>query len=166
MKVLENYVHAWLGARMNVLQRDPLPLFAHVDHLVTGAWPKYQQFVGRLWTDPMQVGAARVELPVRSLPNALRELQEHKRKRLDSPLSVTEWSRLMVFFGVDHASGVKNLFKLPVKTADQSVRLAHRLHTLAAVRNLVTHRATASGPTLEAFRKGYYLAFEDLAQMA
>ncbi len=166
MKVLENYVHAWLGARMNTLQRDPLPLFEHVAHLVTGAWPKYQQFVGRLWQDPVQVGTAKVELPVRSLPNALRELQEHKRKRLDSPLSVTEWARLMVFFAVDHPSGVKNLFKLPVKSGDQSVRLAHRLHTLAAVRNLVTHRAAASAPTLEAFRKGYYAAFEDLTQMA
>jgi HEAT repeat protein len=166
MKVLENYVHAWLGARMNTLQRDPLPLFSHVDHLVTGAWPRYQQFVGQRWQDPVAVGNARVELPVRSLPNALRELQEHKRKRLDSPLSVTEWSRLMVFFAVDHPSGVKNLFKLPVKSADQSVRLAHRLHTLAAVRNLVTHRAVATGPTLEAFRKGYYAAFEELAQMA
>ena len=77
------------------------------------------------------------------IANALRELQERKRKRLDSPLSVTEWSRLMVFLGVDHPSGVKNLFKLPIKSADQSVRLAHRLHTLAAVRNLVTHRAAA-----------------------
>jgi HEAT repeat protein len=166
MKVLENYVHAWLGARMNTLQRDPLPLFAHVDALVTTAWPKYQQFVGQRWTDPVSVGNARVDVPLRSLPNALRDLQEHKRKRLDSPLSVTEWSRLMIFFAVDHPSGVKNLFKLPVKSADQAVRLAHRLHTLAAVRNLVTHRAVATGPTLEAFRKGYYGAFEDLAQMA
>ncbi len=166
MKVLENYVHTWLGVRMHGLQRDPLPLFAHVDALVSTAWPKYQQFVGQRWTDPVTVGTARVDVPLRSLPNALRDLQEHKRKRLDSPLSITEWSRLMVFFAVDHPSGVKNLFKLPVKSADQSVRLAHRLHTLAAVRNLVTHRAVASGPTLEAFRKGYYGAFEELALMA
>jgi hypothetical protein len=103
---------------------------------------------------------------VRALPNALRELQEHRRKRLDSVLSVTEWARLMVFFAVDHPSGIKNLFRLPVKSADQSVRLAHRLHTLAAVRNLVAHRAAASAPTLEAFRKSYYAAFEDLAKMA
>ncbi|MCB9562983.1 MAG: HEAT repeat domain-containing protein [Kofleriaceae bacterium] len=166
MKVLENYVHAWLSARMSTLQRDPVPLFEHVDRLVSSAWPKYQQYVGQRWQDPMQVGQARVELPVRSLPNALRELQERRRKRLDSPLSITEWSRLMVFFAVDHPSGVKNLFKLPVKNADQAVRLAHRLHTLAAVRNLVTHRAAASATTLEAFRRGYYTAFEDLAQMA
>jgi len=165
MKVLENYVHAWLSGRMNALQRDPLPLFAHVDAL-TDAWPRYQQFVSQRWTDPAQVGTARVELPVRALPNVLRELQERKRKRLDSPLSVTEWARMMVFFAVDHPSGVKNLFKLRIKSADQAVRLAHRLHTLAAVRNLVTHRAAASGPTLEAFRRGYYAAFEDLAQLA
>ena len=166
MKVLENYVHAWLATRMNGLQRDPLPLFAHVEQLVAGAWPKYQTFVARLWTDPAQVGTARVELPVRALPNALRELQDRKRKRLDSPLSVTEWARLLVFFAVDHPSGVKNLFKLPIKSADQSVRLAYRLHLLAAVRNLVTHRANASASTLEAFRRAYYGAFEDLAQMA
>jgi len=166
MKVLENYVHAWLGAKLNTLQRDPLPLFSHVDMLVTTAWPKYQQFVGRLWQDPMQVGSARVELPVRSLPNALRELQEHKRKRLDSPLSVTEWARLMVFLGVDHASGVKNLLKIPIKSADQAIRLAHTLHTLSMVRNLVTHRAAANAPTLEAFRRHYYQAFDDLAQLA
>jgi len=34
-----------------------------------------------------------------------------------------------------------------------------RLHTLAAVRNLVTHRATAGAATLAAFRRGYYAAF-------
>lgn len=166
MKVLENYVHAWLGARLSGLQRDPLPLFAHVDQLVVHAWPVYQRFVGERWTDPVQVGAARVEIPLRALPNALRELQEHRRKRLDSVLSVTEWARLMVFFAVDHPSGVKNLFRLPIKSADQAVRLAHRLHTLAAVRNLVAHRAAASAPTLEAFRRAYYSAFEDLARMA
>jgi HEAT repeat protein len=166
MKVLENYVHAWLGTRMSGLQRDPMPLFAHVDQVVARAWPAYQEFVSQRWTDPMVVGNATVELPVRALPNALRELQEHRRKRLDSILSVTEWARLMVFFAVDHPSGIKNLFRLPVRSADHSVRLAHRLHTLAAVRNLVAHRAAASAPTLEAFRKSYYLTFEDLAQMA
>ena len=166
MKVLENYVHAWLGTRLSGLQRDPVPLFAHVDQLVVHAWPTYQRFVGERWTDPVQVGAATVDIPLRALPNALRELQEHRRKRLDSVLSVTEWARLMVFFAVDHPSGVKNLFRLPVKSADQAVRLAHRLHTLAAVRNLVAHRAAASAPTLEAFRRSYYGAFEDLARMA
>ena len=61
---------------------------------------------------------------------------------------------MMVFLGVDHPAGVRNLLRLSSKSADQVVRLAHRLHTLAAVRNLVTHRAAAGAPTLEAFRKG------------
>jgi HEAT repeat protein len=165
MKCLENYVHAWLGAKLNVVQREPVALFEYVDR-VTGAWPGYQRFVGERWRDQVELGSAKVEVPARSLVNALREFQERKRKRLDSPLSVTEWARLIVFFAVDHASGVRNLFKLPARSADQVIRLAHRLHTLAAVRNLVTHRAAASGATLDAFRKSYYLSFEDLAQMA
>jgi HEAT repeat protein len=165
MKVLENYVHAWLGARLTAVQREPTTLFDYVDRL-SGAWSSYQRFVGERWKDHVELGTAKVEVPARSLPNSLRDFQEHKRKRLDSPLSVTEWARLLVFFAVDHASGVKNLFKLPAKSGDQVIRLAHRLHTLAAVRNLVTHRAAASGATLDAFRKSYYLSFEDLAQMA
>ena len=132
----------------------------------TRAWETIIVPNSMLMKGQVELGAARVEVPARSLVNALREFQEHKRKRLDSPLSVTEWARLMVFFAVDHASGVKNLFKLPTKNGDQIIRLAHRLHTLAAVRNLVTHRAAASGATLDAFRKSYYLSFEDLAQMA
>lgn len=165
MKVLENYVHAWLGARLSAVQREPTVLFEYVDR-VGAAWPAYQRFVADRWKDHVELGTARVEVPARSLPNTLRDFQDHKRKRLDSPLSVTEWARLIVFFAVDHASGVKNLFKLPVRNPDQVIRLAHRLHTLAAVRNLVTHRAAASGATLDAFRKTYYLSFEDLAQLA
>ena len=165
MKCLENYVHAWLGQKMSQVQREPVVLFEYVDR-VAGAWPTYQRFVGERWKDQVELGTARVDVPLRSLVNALRDFQEHKRKRLDSPLSVTEWARLIVFFAVDHPSGPKNLFKLPVKGGDQVIRLAHRLHTLAAVRNLVTHRAAASGSTLDAFRKSYYLSFEDLAQMA
>lgn len=165
MKCLENYVHAWLGQRMSQVQREPAVLFDYVER-VAGAWPTYQRFVGERWKDNVELGTARVEVPLRALVNALRDFQEHKRKRLDSPLSVTEWARLIVFFAVDHPSGPKNLFKLPVKGGDQVIRLAHRLHTLAAVRNLVTHRAAATGSTLDAFRKSYYLSFEDLAQMA
>ena len=165
MKVLENYVHAWLGQRLSTVQREPTALFEYVDR-VSSAWGTYQRWVGDRWKDHVELGTAKVEVPARSLPNTLRDFQDHKRKRLDSPLSVTEWARLMVFFAVDHPSGVKNLFKLPAKGGDQVVRLAHRLHTLAAVRNLVTHRAAASGATLDAFRKSYYLSFEDLAQMA
>jgi hypothetical protein len=51
-------------------------------------------------------------------------------------------------------------------TAERTVSLAHRLHTLAAVRNLVTHRASAGVATLAAFRKSYYSAFEDLIALA
>jgi hypothetical protein len=40
------------------------------------------------------------------------------------------------------------------------------LHTLAAVRNLVTHRANAGIATLNAFRRAYYSAFEDLVALA
>ena len=165
MKVMENYVHAWLGQRLSQVQREPTALFDYVDR-VASAWGAYQRFVGERWRDQVELGTAKVEVPARSLPNTLRDFQDHKRKRLDSPLSITEWARLMVFFAVDHASGVKNLFKLPAKSGDQVIRLAHRLHTLAAVRNLVTHRAAATGATLDAFRKSYYLSFEDLAQMA
>ncbi|MEZ4400799.1 MAG: HEAT repeat domain-containing protein [Kofleriaceae bacterium] len=165
MKVLENYVHAWLGARLSTVQRDPTALFDYVDQLAA-AWGSYQRYVGDRWKDQVELGSARVDVPARALPNTLRDFQDRKRKRLDSPLSVTEWARLLVFFAVEHPSGVRNLFKLPAKGGDQIIRLAHRLHTLAAVRNLVTHRAAASGATLAAFRKSYYLSFEDLAQMA
>ena len=165
MKVLENYVHAWLGGKLSAVQREPGELFAYVDR-VGSAWPTYQRFLAERWKDHVELGTAKVEVPARCLPNALRDFQEHKRKRLDSPLSVTEWARMIVFFAVDHPSGVKNLWKLPVRGADQVIRLAHRLHTLAAVRNLVAHRAAASGATLDAFRKTYYLSFEDLAQLA
>ena len=51
-------------------------------------------------------------------------------------------------------------------SAERTVSLAHRLHTLAAVRNLVTHRASAGAQTLAAFRRSYYAAFEDLVGLA
>jgi len=166
MKVLENYVHAWLGSRLSTMQREPVALFDYVDRAVTGAWPDYQRWLGTRWPDPVAYGVAKVDVPLRSVPNALKEFQEHRRKRLDQPLSITEWARMIVFFAVDHPSGVRNLFKLPQKNGEVIVRLAHRMHGLAAVRNLVTHRSAASPPTVEAFRKSYYAAFEDLAQMA
>lgn len=87
-------------------------------------------------------------------------------------LSVTEWARMMVLFAVDHPSGFKNLMRVgpagaaPGPTRERIVALAHRLHTLAAVRNLVTHRASAGSATLGAFRKSYYTAFEDLVAFA
>ena len=74
---------------------------------------------------------------------------------------------MMILFAVDHpSSGFKNLFKLGGKSSERTVQLAHRLHTLAAVRNLVTHRASAGAATLAAFRRGYYSAFEDLVALA
>ena len=48
----------------------------------------------------------------------------------------------------------------------QVVRLIHRLQTLAAVRNVCTHRAAVGPSTLEAFRKAYYAAFEELTKLA
>jgi hypothetical protein len=169
MKVLENYVHAWLGPRMAGLQRDPATLFDYVDRVIGGSWSGYQRWVEPKWRDPAEVGGARVDIPLRAVPNAVRELQDHRRKRLDSPLSVTEWARMLVLFAVDHPStGFRNLFKLGgAKTSsERTISLAHRLHTLAAVRNLVTHRASAGAATLSAFRRGYYAAFEDLVALA
>ncbi|HEY5924014.1 MAG TPA: HEAT repeat domain-containing protein [Kofleriaceae bacterium] len=167
MKVLENYVHAWLGPRMAGLQREPSTLFDYVDRVIGGSWSGYQRWIEPKWRDPAEVGGARVDVPLRSIPNAVRDLQEHRRKRLDSPLSVTEWARLMVLFAVDHPStGFRNLMKLGGKSSERTIALAHRLHTLAAVRNLVTHRASAGAATLAAFRRGYYSAFEDLVALA
>lgn len=173
MKVLENYVHAWLGPRLAGLQREPAQLFDYVDRVIGTGWPGYQRWLEPRWRDPAEVGNARVEVPLRAVPNAVRELQDHRRKRLDSPLSVTEWARMIVLFAVDHPSGFKNLFKLGPAGAGQrdqdrnkTIALAHRLHTLAAVRNLVTHRASAGATTLGAFRRAYYSAFEDLIALA
>jgi hypothetical protein len=167
MKVLENYVHAWLGPRMAGLQRDPASLFDYVDRVIGGSWSGYQRWIEPKWRDPIEVGGAKVDVPLRAIPNAVRELQEHRRKRLDSPLSVTEWARMMVLFAVDHPStGFRNLMKLGGKSPEKTIQLAHRLHTLAAVRNLVTHRASAGAQTLAAFRRGYYAAFEDLVALA
>jgi HEAT repeat protein len=169
MKVLENYVHAWLGPRMAGLQREPAALFDYVDRVIGGSWGGFQRWIEPKWRDPAEVGGAKVEVPLRAVPNAVRDLQEHRRKRLDSPLSITEWARIMVLFAVDHPStGFRNLMKLSSgkTSSERTISLAHRLHTLAAVRNLVTHRASAGANTLAAFRRGYYAAFEDLVALA
>ncbi|MBA2542002.1 MAG: hypothetical protein H0V17_20345 [Deltaproteobacteria bacterium] len=166
MKVLENYVHAWLGPRMATLQREPAALFDYVDRVIGGNWPGFQRWLEPKWRDPAEVGTARVDVPLRAIPNAVRELQEHRRKRLDSPLSITEWARMMVLFAVDHPTGFKNLMKVQHKAPERTIALAHRLHTLAAVRNLVTHRASAGTATLAAFRRNYYAAFEELISLA
>jgi HEAT repeat protein len=166
MKVLENYVHAWLGPRLAGLQREPAALFDYVDRVIGGSWGGYQRWIEPRWRDPAEVGGAKVDIPLRAIPNAVRELQEHRRKRLDSPLSITEWARLLVLFAVDHPqTGFRNLMKLG-KSNERMIALAHRLHTLAAVRNLVTHRASAGAATLAAFRRGYYAAFEDVVALA
>jgi hypothetical protein len=166
MKVMENYVHAWLGGRMAALQREPHVLFSYVERVSASAWPSYQRWLEPRWRDPVDIGGARVDVPVRAITNAMRELQDHRRKRLDSPLSVTEWSRLLVLFAVDHPSGMQNLFKLKARSADEMVRLAHSLHALAAVRNAVTHRAAAGADTALAFRRDFYAAFETLVHLA
>jgi HEAT repeat protein len=166
MKVLENYVHAWLGPRLASLQREPSALFDYVDRALGSGWPGSQRWLEPKWRDPTDLGGAKVEIPLRAIPNAARELSEHRRKRLDSPLSVTEWARMLVLFAVDHPTGFRNLFKLSAKSAERTVALAHRLHTLAAVRNLVTHRSSAGASTLAAFRRSYYAAFEDLIALA
>ena len=65
MKVLENYVHAWLGARLTVVQREPTVLFEYVDR-VGAAWGTYQRYVSERWKDQVELGSAKVEVPARS----------------------------------------------------------------------------------------------------
>jgi hypothetical protein len=166
MKCLEGYVHAWLAPRLIALQRDPAELGRQVDRLLAEAWGPYQSFLQERWPDPVSMGTMRVEVPLRSAPNALREFQERRPKRVESPLSVTEWARLMLFFAVDHPSGVKNVLKVSSRGAVEVARLAHKLQTLAAVRNAVTHRTTAGAATVEAFRRAYYQTFEELTRLA
>jgi len=130
------------------------------------AWPAYQRYLGERWPDPVKVGAISVEVPLRSVVNALRELQERRLKSLDAPMSVTEWSRLMLFFAVDHPSGPRNVLRVVCRDMGRAVRLAHRLQVLAQVRNVVTHRSVAGASTLSEFRAAYYAAFEELTAMA
>jgi hypothetical protein len=165
-KALEGYLHAWLGPRLRALQEDPRALWELVDRLVATAWPSYQRFLGDKWADPVKVGGMSVDVPLRSVVNALREYQDRRLKTLDSPASVTEWSRLMLFFAVDHPTGPKNVFKVACRDADRVVRLSHRLHVLAQVRNAVTHRSVADAATLGEFRRVYYAAFEELTAFA
>lgn len=166
MKCLEGYVHAWLAPRLTQLQRQPMDLCAKVNDLLADAWPTYQGHLQKRWADPVEVGGTKVEVSLRASPNALRDFQERRMRRLESPLSVTDWARMMLFFAVDHSSGVSNLFKVAARSPDQVVRVSHRLMTLAAVRNVVTHRAAAGAATLEAFRRVYYSAFEELTALA
>jgi HEAT repeat protein len=166
MKCLEGTLHAWLAPRLRALQRDPGTLWELTDHLAGSAWPTYQRYLAERWPDPVTVGDLSVEVPLRSSPHALREFQERRLKSLDSPLSVTEWSRLMLFLAVDHPSGPRDLLHAGGHDADRAVRLAHHLQVLAQVRNVVTHRSVAGPGTVTEFRRGYYAAFAELTAMA
>jgi hypothetical protein len=166
MKCLEGYLHAFLAPRLGALQQQPAALWELTDRMLGAAWPAYQRYLGERWADPVTVGALSVEIPLRSVVNALRDLQERRARPLDAPMSVTEWSRIMLFLAVDHPSGPKNLLKLACRDPDRAVRLAHRLNVLAQVRNVVTHRSVAEAATLVEFRRAYYAAFEELVGMA
>ncbi|MBX3226480.1 MAG: HEAT repeat domain-containing protein [Labilithrix sp.] len=166
MKCLEGYMHAWLAPRLRSLHERPASVWELADRLLGGGWNTYQRWLGERWQDPVKVGAIEVEVPLRSSVNALRDLQERRARPLDSPLSVTEWSRLMLFLAVEHASGPKNLLGVKSRDPDRVARLAHRLQVLAQIRNVVTHRSTADTPTLDAFRGRYYTAFEELTGLA
>jgi hypothetical protein len=165
-KSMEGYLHAWLAPRLGALQREPHALWELVDGVVGGSWPQYQRWLAQRWSDPVKVGTISVEIPLRSAVNALRELSERRTKHLDSPMSVTEWSRMMLFFAVDHPTGAKNVLKVASKDADRIARLSHRLQVVAQVRNTVTHRSVADAATLQEFRKLYYASFEDLTGLA
>ena len=166
MKSLEGYLHAWLAPKLSSLQERPSQLWELTDRAAGASWPAYQRWLGERWRDPVDIGGMSVEVPVRAAVNALRELQERRLKSLDSPLSVTEWSRLMLFFAVDHPSGPKNVLKVGAQGAERTVRLAHDLQVLAQVRNAVTHRSVAALATLTAFRAAYYASFEALTGLA
>jgi hypothetical protein len=166
MKCLEGYMNAWLGPRLQSLQQQPSMLWDLTDRLMSNAWPAYQRWLNERWQDPVKIGSLSVEVPLRSVTNSLREFQERKLKPLDSSVSVTEWSRLMLFFAIDHPSGAKNILKVAASSADRAARLAHKLQVLAHVRNVVTHRSVAGAATLGEFRRTYYSSFEELTAMA
>ena len=163
MKCLEGYVHAWLSRRLQ--QKQNQLLWDHTERLAA-VWPTYQRWLGERWPERLDMGGLRVELPLRAIPNALRELNERRTKRLDSPLSVTEWARLLVLLGVQHPCGIEDTLGIAARTPDQVIQVAHRLCTLAAVRNAVTHRTSPPPEAVEAFRRGYYTGFEELTALA
>lgn len=166
MKSLEGYLHAWLSPRLRSLQDRSGRVFELADRILGGGWNSYQRWLGERWHDPVAVGSVSVDLPLRSIVNALRDLQDRRGRHYDQPMSVTEWARIMLFLALDHPSGPKNLLAVSCRDADRMVKLAHRLHVLAQVRNLVTHRSTADAATVEAFRTRYYATFEELTGLA
>lgn len=165
-KSMEGYLHAWLAPRLASLQAQPSALFELVDAVTGSAWPAYRRWLASRWPDPVDVGELSVELPLRSVVNALRELSDRRLKSLDSPLSITEWARLMLFLAVDHPTGPRNVLNVSNRDTERAVRIAHRLQLLAQVRNAVTHRSVAGRATLEGFRSLYYPTFEELTSMA
>jgi hypothetical protein len=166
MKSLEGYLHAWLAPKLRELQTRSSLLWELAGKLAGASWTSYQRWVDERWTDPVTVGSLTVEVPLRSAVHALRDLAERRGRTFDSPMSVTEWSRLMLFFAVDHPSGPKNVLELAWRDPDRAVRLLHRLQVLAQVRNTVTHRSVADASTLAEFRRVYYGAFEELTRLA
>ncbi len=166
MKCLEGYMHAWLGPRLRALQDRPSQLWELTDRLLGSSWPAYQRWLAERWPESVKVGTLSIELPLRSVVNSMREYQERRLKQLDSPISVTDWSRMMLFLAVDHPSGPKNVLAVTCTSADRAVKLAHKLQVLAQVRNVVTHRSVAGASTLAEFRASYYSAFEELTAMA
>lgn len=167
VKCMENFLHATLASRLKKMQQqDPIGLFEHVDFMMDFAWPSYRTFLLTHWDNSVCIGETTVEVPLRAVPNVLVDFHERRRKRLDQPLSVSEWARLLLFFGVDHPSGIRNLFKIPSRNIGHVIRLAHRLQSLAALRNIVAHRAAIGPSTLEAFRSLYYSSFESLVKLA
>jgi HEAT repeat protein len=165
MKALEGYVHAWLSPPLRALQDRPGALWEIADRL-GASWGGYQRHLAPRWSDPVTVGPLTVEIPLRAAANALREYQERRLKHLDAPLSVTEWARLLLFFGADQAPFAENLLQVQGRGPEAAVRLSHALQVLAQVRNTVTHRQVAAEATLRAFRSAFYAAFEEATGMA
>ncbi|MEZ4339796.1 MAG: HEAT repeat domain-containing protein [Sandaracinaceae bacterium] len=164
-KSLEGYLHAWLSPRLADLVRRPSELHAVADRLTGSAWPSYQRWLARRWKDAAVIGDLEVQLPLRSAIHALRDLRDG-RQHFDSPRSITEWARMMLFLAIDHPTGPKNLLEVGSSDAEHVVKVAHRLQVLAHVRNAVTHRTVAGRPVVEGFRGVYYPTFEDLTSMA
>ena len=72
MKVLENYVHAWLVPRMAGLQREPGVLFDYVDRVIGGSWQGFARWLEPKRRYPADGGGARVALPLRAVANCMR----------------------------------------------------------------------------------------------
>jgi len=68
MKVLENYVHAWLGPRMCGCNASRRSLFTTSTGVIGASWPGFQRWLEPKWRDPAEVGGAKVEIPLRAIP--------------------------------------------------------------------------------------------------